>query len=914
VLYGRTSECAALDHLVTAAQAGRSQVLLLTGEPGIGKTALLDYLAERASRCRVIRAAGVESEMELAYAGLHQLCGPLLGWIDRLPGPQGTALATAFGLAPGDPPQRFLVGLALLSLLAEVAQEQPIVCIVDDAHWLDRISAQTLAFVSRRLLADPVGIALAVREESAHEFGGLAALAVSGLQEPDSSALLDSVLSGPVDDQVRDQILARTAGNPLALLELARLAPTELAGGFWLLETQALPARLEQGFVRQFRALPDDAQRLLLVAAAEPLGDPLLLWRAAEQLGIEPGAADDVRAHGMLAIDERVTFWHPLVRSAIYRSVPADERRAVHLALAEATDREVDPDRRAWHLAAATPGADEEVAVELEQSAARAEARGGVAAAAAFLQRSVALTMDPTRRAERALAAAQASSQAGAFDATLGLVATVEHSTLDEFQRARTDLLRGRVAFASGLSAQAAPLLLSAGQRIAPLDAELARETYMSARFAALTAGPPADELLRQICQAILDLPRPVASARPHHTLLDGLALMTTKGRVAAGPALRRAVGALAEMSDDEVLRWGMAHSVAAAAVWDEEALLAGASRVVELVREAGVLADLSLAIFALGVATAWVGDLAGAAALAVEADSVAEAIGSRFPSYTSMRVRSLRGDEAETLAVVAPVIREAASAEQQAVATPAYWAAAVLYNGLGRYEEATSAARQGTRSTSDPSVPTWLLPELVEAAVRAGHDELARDALERLAETTQSCDTHFARGIAARSRALLCTGDRAEEAYLEAIDRLGRSRLRPELARAHLLYGEWLRRRGRRADARQRLHAAHDGFADIGMEAFAQRAERELRATGGTVRKRGAGGYESRDELTPQEEQIARLARDGRSNPEIGAQLFLSPRTVEWHLHNVFVKLGIGSRKELRRALGGSEFELIEA
>jgi DNA-binding CsgD family transcriptional regulator/tetratricopeptide (TPR) repeat protein len=914
MLQGRTAECAALDQLVIEAQAGRSQVLVLYGEPGTGKTALLDNLAERASRCRVLRAAGVESEVELAYAGLHQLYGPLLDRLDRLPEPQATALATAFGLEAGDPPPRFLVGLAVLSLLADVAQEQPVVCIVDDAHWLDRVSAQTLAFVARRLLAERIALAFAVRQESAHDFSGLPALAVSGLGPEDARALLDAVLTGPVDDQIREQIVARTGGNPLALLQLARVKPTELAGGFGLPETQALPARIEQGFVRQLQTLPDDAQRLLLVAAAEPLGDPLLLWRAVEQLGIEPAAADYVRAQGMLAIDERVTFWHPLVRSAIYRSVPADQRRAVHMALAQATDREVDPDRRAWHLAAATPGADEQVALELEQSAHRAEGRGGVAAAAAFLQRAVALTTNPSRRAERALTAAQASFQAGAFDATLGLVATAEHSALDEFQHARTDLLRGRVAFASGRSGAAAPLLLSAGQRIAPLDPELARETYMTARFAALTAGPPAEGLLREVCEAILAIPRPGAPLRPHHMLLDGVARLTTEGLAAAAPTLRRAVRALPEMSDEEVLRWGMAHLAAAAAVWDPETLLAAASRIVQLVRDAGVLAELPLTLFSLGVATMWVGDLAGGAAIAAEADSVAEAIGSRFPPYTAMRLRSLQGREAETAAVIAPVIDQPSSAEQQSIATPAYWAAAVLYNGLARYDEATAAARQATTNTLDPSVPTWVLPELIEATARAGDAELARDALERLVKITQPCGGDFALGIEARCRALLSDGPATGELYREAIDRLARTQLRPELARAHLLHGEWLRRAGRRADARQQLRTAYEMFVAIGMEAFAERARRELLATGGSVRKRRAGGYESRDELTPQEEQIARLARDGLSNPEIGAQLFLSPRTVEWHLHNVFVKLGIDSRKGLRRALGGSAGELIPA
>jgi hypothetical protein len=454
-----------LDDFAGAVRHGESRSLVLRGEAGIGKTVLLEYLIASASDMTVLRAAGVESDMELAYAGLHQLCAPLLDRLGRLPGPQQQALEIVFGLSTGAAPDRFLVGLGLLSLLSEVADEGPVLCVVDDVQWLDRASALTLAFVARRLLAEPVGILFAAREpgEELRHFSGLE---VHGLRNGDARALLGSAVRFTLDARVRDRVIAEMRGNPLALIELPRgLTATQLAGGFGLLGPQALTGRIEESFVARLKELPDDARVLLLVAAADPVGDPLLLWRAAERLGIGPVAAEGPEANGLLAIGERVTFRHPLVRSAMYRSAAPDERRAAHLALAKATDREVDPDRRAWHLAAAAPGPDEEVAVELERSAGRAQARGGLAAAAAFLQRAVELTPEPPRRSERALAAAQASVQAGAFDAALGLLATAEAGALDELHRARVDLLRGQVAFATSWGSDAVSLRLGGSSR-----------------------------------------------------------------------------------------------------------------------------------------------------------------------------------------------------------------------------------------------------------------------------------------------------------------------------------------------------------------------------------------------------------------------------------------------------------------
>jgi DNA-binding CsgD family transcriptional regulator len=875
-------------------------VTVLRGEAGVGKSALLAYLSDRVADWHVARAVGVESEMELAYAGLHQLCAPMLDHLGRLPAPQRDALATVFGRSAGAAPDRFLVGLAALTLFAEVAEQQPLACVVDDAQWLDHASAQILGFVARRLLAEPIAVVCAARTGAGDDvLAGLPELPIRGLGDSDARALLLANVPGPLDAAVCDQIIKESHGNPLALLELPRTwNVADLAGGFGLPSSQPVAGRIEQSYVRRLHLLPSDTQLLVLTAAAEPLGDPALLHRAAGTLGIDIAAAGPAQDGELLALGGRVEFAHPLVRSAAYRSAAADDRHRVHRALADATAAETDPDRRAWHRARATPGPDEEAAAELERSAGRAQARGGVAAAAAFLQRSAELTADPARRAERALAGAQASFQAGAFEAAIALLATAETGALDEFQRARVDLVRGQIAFASGLASDAPPLLLKAARRLEPFDLELARETYLTAWGAEFTAaGQPAGRgVLLEICRAVRALPPRPGAPRPLDLLLDGLALLSTDGHAAATPVLQRAAATLADIPVEDVLRWGWMAPAASNAVWDNDGAHAISARQVQLIRGAGALAELPLYLSALGLASAWMGDFVGATSNIAEADSVAAATGGHFAPFTLLRLRALQGREAEASAAI-----ERAAGEGPGVVIWAQWAAAVLYNGLARYEKAAYSARQATSNTFEYWVSAWALPELVEAAMHAGDAGHARDALDRLAETTQPAGTDFALGIEARSRALLSDGAAAGDLYREAIQRLSRTRLVPELARAHLLYGEWLRREGRRVDAREQLRTAHHLFDAIGMEAFAERARRELLATGEKAHKRSPG---PREELTPQEEQIARLAREGLSNPEIGAQLFVSARTVEWHLRNVFAKLGITSRRQLRTAL----------
>jgi DNA-binding CsgD family transcriptional regulator len=908
---GREQECAALDGLVAAVRRGESRSLVLRGEPGIGKTALLEHLIDSAPELTVARAAGVESEMELAYASLHQLCAPMLDRRERLPAPQSHALEIVFGLSSGPPPDRFIVGLAVLSLFSEMSDERPLLCVIDDAQWLDQVSAATLAFVARRLLAESVGIVFAAREPG-EELHHLPQMELRGLGDSDSRALLGSVARFGLDERVRDRVIAETRGNPLGLLELPRgLTVTELASGLGLLSAQALSGRIEESFVRRLDALADDARRLLLIAAAEPIGDPLLLWRAAERLSVDAAAADGAEADGLLVIGERVTFHHPLVRSAVYRSAAAEERRAVHLALAEATDHKLDPDRRAWHLAAAASGPDEEVAIELERSAGRAQARGGLAAAAAFLQRAVALTRNPELRAQRALTAAEVALRAGSFEAARGLMAAAEAGSLDELQRARLDLLGAEAAYSESRGSAAPALLLRAAKTLEPLDAQLARETYLDAWSSALFAGNMASSAsLGDVSREAQSAPPPVNDARPSDLLLEGFSLAFTEGRAAAASGLEQAATGFTDerASVEEVLRWGWLAAAAAVMVWNHETCVAVATRGVDLARGAGALTTLAVSVNVMAQAVVLGGAFDRAALLVAEADSVTEATGTLVAPYGALVLAGFQGRESYASGLFDVTVAECTAGGQGTAVQYAHWARSVLLNGLGRYSDALIAAREASDDTPELFVSVWAAIELLEAATRCGEHEVARDALERIVSATAVAPTNWALGIAARSQALLGEGESADRLYREAIELLGRTRLRPELARAHLLYGEWLRRENRRVDARAELREAHEQASAIGMEAFAERARRELEVTGEKVRRRTG---ETRDELTAQEWQIARLARDGLSNPEIGARLFLSPRTVEWHLRKVFTKLGIRSRRDLRGALPDADPEL---
>jgi DNA-binding CsgD family transcriptional regulator len=904
-LTDRRSEADTLDRLVAAVCGGESRALVVHGEPGVGKTALLEYLVEQASSCRVVRTAGVQSEMELAFAGLHQFLAPMLDRLDQLPGPQRDALGTAFGVSAGPAPDRLFVGLAVLSLLSDVADELPLICVVDDEQWLDRASAQVLAFVARRLEAEPVGLVFAARRTS-DELTGLPELAVGGLTEDDARALLESVLTGPLDVRVRERLVTETRGNPLALLELARLTPAELAGGFGLTGGVPLSQSIEEQFGRRLEALASDTRHLLQLAAADPVGEPLLVWRAAERLGISPRAATPAAEAGLLEFGARVQFRHPLVRSAAYRSASLQERQDVHDALAEVTDPKIDPDRRAWHRAHAAPGPEEEVASELERSAGRAQARGGLAAAAAFLERAAMLTPQPARRSRRLLAAARAKRDAGAPDAALGLLVAVEASPLDALQAAEVDHLRGQIALDQQRGGDAARLLLSGARRLEPLDAELSRETYLEALVAAMSDELDHPRGVRDAAEAARAAPPAPEPPRVVDVVLDALALQFTGEYAAAAPTLARALKRLLASSagTDTSGRWswltsGRAGNIVAVELWDAEAWHAIAARQAQAARDTGALVHRQFALNLLAITHLLAGELATATQMIEEERSIAEAIGNRHVGYAELILAAWRGEEAPASQLIEATSRDPSA--DGAVVNLASYASSVLDNGLGRHDAARDAAWEVFERDNVGSLPL-VVPELAEAASRTGDVASLTAALERLSERTRATPSDWALGIEARVRALHSEGDAAERLYRESIERLGNTRVRVELARSHLLYGEWLRRASRRVDARAELRTAHEMLDAMGVVAFAERAARELRATGETARRRTV---ETRDELTAQESQIARLASDGLSNPEIGTRLFISRRTVEYHLHKVFAKLDISSRNQLHRALG---------
>lgn len=906
MLLNRRRERGLLDQLVADVNAGESRALVIRGDAGIGKTALLGDVLDRASGCRTARAAGVEAEKELAFAALHQICAPMLDRLARLPDPQQEALRAAFGLSTGSQPDRFMIGLAVLGLFAEVAREQPLLCVIDDAQWLDRASAQVLAFAARRLLAESVAIIFAVRETSERtdlpELAGLPDLVVTGLPDDEARVLLASAYPGPTDERVLARVIAESQGNPLALLELPRgFTPMELAGGFGL-STISLPQWIEESFRRQIATLPAVTRQVLLVAAAEPVGDPALVWRAVDQLGVGTDAATSLAtAADLVEFGSRVLFRHPLLRSAIYHAVSPEERQSVHRALAQVTDPVADPDRRAWHLAQAAAGRDELVAAELERCAGRAQARGGLAAAATFFQRAFEVTPDPTRRGQRALAAAEAMHQAGIPDAAFRLLSLAEASPLGEFQRAQADLLRARLSFTMDRSRDTPALLLKAAAMLEQLDVRLARETYLDALRAGWFAAHLANGTsMGDVAAAARSAPAAVPPLRPPDHLLDGLAVRYTDGYAAGAPMLKEALRAFRgpDLSGEEGLRWLWFASSTSLDLFEDETCDTLVSRFIQLARESGALAALPMALTIRNVMDVFAGDLAAARSVLEELETVAEATQTQGPRYARQVLAAWQGAEGKATELIAATTADSERRGEGVGLIAAGWMQAVLCNSLGRYDDALVAAQHATEPRQDLGVMTWApLVELVTSAARADRLDLATDALGRLSVLTQAGRTDWALGLEACCRGLVTDGAAAESCYLEAIDRLGRTLIRGQLARAHLHYGEWLRRQNRRIDARDQLRTAHEMFTSMGMEAFADLTARELAATGETVRKRRGA---TPTQLTSQETQIARLVRDGLTNVEIAARLFISPRTVEWHLGNIFTKLGITSRRQL--------------
>jgi DNA-binding CsgD family transcriptional regulator len=907
-LLGRSAERKWLADLLGQARAGQGGAVVLRGEAGIGKSALLEDLAEKAQDFSINRAVGVESEMELAYAGLQQLCRPLVDRLPDLPALHRNALEKVFGLGTGPAPDRFLVGMAVLDLVGRVAQGQPLLWLIDDAQWLDRASIQTLGFASRRLLAERVVVVIAARDTGEDaDLAGIAQIRLDGLSTEDAGVLLDSVVSGPTDPPVRDRIIAETRGNPLALLELPKAwTAAEVVEGLSESVRVPLTGHLELAFAKRLSELPADTQTLLALAAAEPKGDPALLWSAAQQLGLDWSAAAPAEVAGLIEFGRRVYFRHPLVRSAAYRGTPVQKRLEVHRALAEVTDPIRDADRRAWHRASSTVAHDEAIAVELEQSAGRAKARGGLLAAAALLERAAALTPDGDARADRILAAANAKRDAGALEAALGLLSALEADPTSDLRGALAEQLRGKIAFDQRHGAAAAKLLLSAAQRLEPFDTRLARDTHLEALAAAVWAsGADGQPLIREVAQAALAAPPVDESPRMADLLLDALATRVTQGYAAAAPAMTSALAAarchVVGADDVENLLWlagNRAAGIIATEAWDYESGRELAERQVKVARESGALVQLQFALNFLANNVVLTGDTQGAAAL-VEEERLLSTMTRVAPvGYSSLLLDALRGDAARAMPLIAATIETATADGQGRIVAFAHYLGAVLYNGLGRHAEALECARR-VLEWDALGYQTLAASELAEAASRVGDTVLLADICAWVRDRATATPTEWALGISARIQALDADGIRADALYRQSIEHLGRTPLGVELARSHLLYGEWLRRAGSRGDARDHLTIAHDALTDMGIQGFAERARRELSATTGRRMRKYVDAPST--ELTSQELQIAQLVQQGLSNPEIGGRLFLSPRTVEWHLRNVFGKIGVSSRRQLR-------------
>lgn len=910
-LVNRAHEKAALAAILDAVRLGMSGTLVLRGEPGIGKTALLDQMVRGATDFRVARAVGIESEMELGFAGLHQLVVPFLPHLDRLPVRQRDALGSAFGLITGAAPDRFQVGLATLTLLADAASKKPLLCIVDDAQWLDVESSEVLAFVARRLYADRIALVFAMREptERRDALTGVPALHIGGLLADDIRRLLATVVDRAPDAQLSDRIMTETQGNPLAILELASaLTPSQLDSLSQLPQPLPIGSRLQQHFVSQVRGVPPASQTFLLLASAEPSGDPVVLWRAARSLGIDREAVAPAEADRLLVLGPRVSFRHPLIRSAIYHGASAAERRRVHAALAAATDTAIDPDRHAWHRAAAVVEPNEDVAAELVQSAERSQRHGSYGSAAAFFSRAAELTPDHGAKAQRLLAAAEASLTAGAPDRAQASLDEAMPLLHDPLQRAVARSLQGGVGFALGRRGETPSILLEAARSMLPLDVALARQALFGALEAAVLLQPVTTGLLlREIAGEIMALPRTdVSSANAADVMLNGCAAIITTGYASGGPLLKRAIAATVSEEFDpgaDLRLFGLA-ALAAYSLFDDASVHILVRRWVRLAQDRAALTVLPIALTYLASVEMYAGRTRESADLAKQSLDISVAAGKpgslAEASHGDVSLLSWQGNRAEARANAAVQIAEALERGQFGTANFVRCALIPLELGLRRYQPALDDALPVYKD-DPPFLGSWLLPNLIEAAVRSGNEQAARDALGRLRERALAGDTPLARGFLARSQALLAADAAAEPLYKESIDHLGQSPTRPELARSHLLYGEWLRRQGRKREARDHLHTAYDMFSSMELRAFADRARGELEATGERARKRSV---ESQSQLTPQEAQVARLAAQGLRNQEIAAQLFVSASTVEYHLVKVFRKLGISSRRQLANVL----------
>ena len=909
-LLGRSQERHRLANMLHSAQAGRGTALLIQGEAGIGKSALLDDLAANAGDVCVCRVAGVESEMELPFAALQHLCEPLLGHVVDLPILHRSTLEKVFGLTTGSPPDLFLVGMAVLDLIAAGTRSQTMLWLVDDAQWLDQASRQTVGFVCRRLRGERLAAVVAVRDtKGARDLTGLPQLRLQGLTRQDAGRLFDSVVTGPTDALVRDRIIAETRGNPLALLELPRSWTTaELVEGFS--ESERVPGdlQLERAFAKRLGDLPVDTRRLLTLAAAEPKGDPALLWSAAKAIGLDWRAAGAAEAQGLVEFNQHVHFRHPLVRAAAYRTAPLQERLAAHVALAAATDPVDDPDRRAWHRASSTVAQDEHIALELEQSAERARARGGLVAAAAMLERAAALTPDPRLRDERTLAAARAQRAAGALASALRLLDTLDRAPRSGLRAAYVERLRGKIAFDQKRGVEAAELLLSAAGRLGPLDLSMARETHFEALAAAVWAAPQcSNDLVRKAAAAALELPTGDDGGSTSDLLMRALATRITEGYAAAAPLLQGSLEAArahhSAAADLDDLLWMAGNRMAAmlaAESWDFETSRLLAQRQVSATREAGALVQLQFALNFLANNFVLAGDVHAAEAVVDEERWLATITGVPPVAYGGMLVEAYREDPSISAPTVQGALAAATKAGEARAMAFLHYVNAVLGNGLGRHKDALLSARRVIEGDT-LGYQSFAIGELAEAAFQVGDRDQLREAVTWMGVRVEATPTSWALGMWARVQAFSEHSTAAEALYVQALEHFADTPLRIEVARSHLLLGEWLHREGMKERAGEHLRQALDAFREMSLGVFAKRALKGLIAT--QKRRTHALVDDPGVHLTHKELEITELARHGLSNREIGDRLYLSHRTVEWHLGNVFAKVGVASRRQLRDA-----------
>jgi DNA-binding CsgD family transcriptional regulator len=896
-----------MDQLLHDTSTGHAGALRLRGERGIGKSSMLDYVARRADGYRVLRASGVADGRDLPYAGLHLLCAPVLEDLERLEPAQQAALATAIGLSGGEPPDRLLVSVATFNLLTGVAERDPVCCLVDDAQWLDTASLLVLAFVVRRAERSRLLIVFGERDQaSVPELDGLAEMRLERLPWSDARSVLLSAAPGRIDAAVIERVLLEARGNPRALLDpVDGVTAAELAGGYALPAPHRDSRDREHDCVRRAQHLPADARQLLLTVAAEPTGDPALASRAADWLGIGRPAAEVLEAENLLTFGPRVVFGCATLRTAVYAGATAPEVRLAHRALAEAITSDTDADRRAWHLALSTSGLDDRIAADLEHNATTAQKRGGIAARAAFLERAALLTADPAARARRALSAARANHAAGNIDGAQHLLTVAESGPADPAREAQIEFQRARIEFATRRDDATPQLLLDAAHRLRAHSPALARDAHLEALTASMfSSRGPAAPSVRTVAQAARDSAAE-GSADPVDLLLDALTARALDGPGAAADAFSRALKAFGGDGLDSAARgWSWLAALAAADGWNEDAWATLAARNRHDCGENGGAGHVAPSLGHPFTQTALIDLFHGRfqAAHDIIARGNARALSTLGapPTPASLVLAAWQGKK-DLLRGVLPTARRQARQRGDALTLAAtQLAEAVLHNGAGHYEQALAAAREAVEA-DQLALSGWARAELIEAGTRCGRRDLAAAALSRLDTDADAARTPWALGVRAAAHALLADAPSAEPLYREAIDRLSETGIRVQLARAQLLYGEWLRRQNRRVDAREPLRAAQQMFATIGAEGFALRASTELLATGERVRKRNV---ETGRQLTTQESRIGYLARDGLSNSEIGARLFLSPRTVEYHLHKVFAKLGITSRTELHLVL----------